>query len=254
MTAVILAAGKGSRLGALGEATPKPLIPVSGKCPLERHLESCARAGVERVFINTHHLADAIRTFAGDGSRFGLTIRYSFEPELLGTAGALNNFRDDIGGGAIFVLYGDNVLECDLQALGAEHDRSRAVATIALHPREDVSTSGMVVLDDGGRITRFVEKPPKELQVSNLVNAGVYCLDPSVLMRIPAGVSDFGHDIFPGLLADGAHLQGFVLEGDVLPIDTPELLARARGMGSTENQVPSRADRTEPVPPEVFEP
>lgn len=228
MKAVILAAGKGSRLGALGESLPKPLLEVGGRPILSRHLECCLRHGVTEVFINTHHLPERIRAFCGDGSRFGLRIRYSFEPELLGTAGALRNFQESLAGDSFFVLYGDNLVEPDLGAMRRLHLARGAEATVALHIREDVSTSGMVVLEQQDRIVRFVEKPPKEQQVSHLVNAGVYCLAPSVFGWIGPGASDFGHDVFPAMLAGGRPLHGYVLEGDVLPADTPELLHLAR--------------------------
>lgn len=229
MKAVILAAGKGSRLGAIGEETPKPLLDVGGKPILARHLENCATHGVTDVFINTHHLAEKIRDFCGTGAKWGLRITYSFEPTLLGTAGALNNFRDQLAGQPFFVVYGDNVLSYDLGAMRSRLGSTGSDATIALHHRADVSTSGMVVCDEAGMITRFVEKPAPHEQVSNLVNAGVYCLSPTVLDLIPAtGESDFGREIFPGMLRDEWRLSGYILDADVLPVDTPELLAKAR--------------------------
>ena len=229
MNALILAAGKGSRLGVIGEETPKPLLEVGGKPILARHLENCARHGVRNVFINTHHLAEKIKSFGGDGSQWGLQITYSFEPLLLGTSGAVNSFRGMLGSEDFFVIYGDNLLEVDLSAMKAAHVGSGADATIALHHREDVSTSGMVVCDESGRINRFVEKPAPHERVSDLVNAGVYCLAPAVLDLIPTtGESDFGRDIFPRMLSEDRFLCGFVLESSVLPVDTPELLAQAR--------------------------
>ena len=226
--AVILAAGVGSRLGKLTEELPKPLIPVGERSPLQTHLENCAAAGVTDVFINTHHLAEKIRDFVGDGSRFGLNARFSYEPELLGTSGALHAFRDGLQDGGFYVLYGDNLIGCDLRELGNGHEQSGAMVTIALHHREDVSTSGMVVTDPSGRILRFVEKPNKEDQVSHLVNAGIYAVSPELLDLLPPGESDFGKNIFPGLIERQAFLQGHTLASEVLPIDTPELLELAR--------------------------
>ena len=229
MKSVILAAGKGSRLGAIGEETPKPLLDVGGKPILARHLENCAASGVTDVFINTHHLAEKIRDFCGTGVKWGIRITYSFEPTLLGTAGALNNFRSQLADSPFFVIYGDNLLSSKLGAMRSMLDSTGSAATIALHHREDVSTSGMVVCDETGTITRFVEKPAPHEQVSNLVNAGVYCLSPSVLDLIPGtGESDFGREIFPRMLREGRRLSGYILDADVLPVDTPELLAKAR--------------------------
>lgn len=229
MKALILAAGKGSRLGKIGEERPKPLLEVGGKPVLARHLENCARHGVREVCINTHHLAGQIRDFCGDGSAWNLKIHYSFEPVLLGTAGALDNFRPQFEGHPFFVIYGDNLVEADLGAIAERHRTRTADATIALHHRDDVSTSGMVVCDEDGMITRFVEKPPKHEQVSNLVNAGIYCLAASILDLVPKQAEyDFGRDVFPLLLAQHRKLAGFVLTEEVMPVDTPELLAKAR--------------------------
>ncbi|MDX2079450.1 MAG: nucleotidyltransferase family protein [Terrimicrobiaceae bacterium] len=229
MKALILAAGKGSRLGTIGEETPKPLLAVGGRPILEHHLNRCANAGVREVFINTHHLAGQIRDFCGDGSRWGLKITFSFEPVLLGTAGAVNAFRSRLDGEPFIVIYGDNVMELELPEFIRTHCSKRPVATVAVHYREDVSTSGMVVTDDSGRIRSFIEKPAPSQQVSHWVNAAVYLLEPDVLDFIPReGFSDFGRDVFPALLAEGRHLHSFQLAGDVHPVDTPELLAEAR--------------------------
>lgn len=227
--AVILAAGVGSRLGDITREVPKPLIEVGGRPILDAHLSACAAAGVNEVFVNTHHLAEKIRDFAGDGSRYGLAITYSYEEDLLGTAGALNNFRARLEDSSFAVIYGDNRVDYDLGAMFERHEKSGAAMTIAVHSREDVSMSGMVVLDEGGTIRRFVEKPPPEDRVSNLVNAGLYVCAPGVLKVVPAGFSDFGKDIIPALIAQGATLVACELEHELLPIDTPELLARARG-------------------------
>lgn len=228
MNALILAAGHGARLGDLGRTVPKPLLPVGGTTPLERHLANCVRAGVATVCINTHHCAAQIRAAAGDGGRFGLRIVYSFEPELLGTAGALANFREHLGAAPFFVLYGDNLVTADLAALGRFHRAAGALVTVGLHRRADVSMSGMVVLDAAGRITRFVEKPAPAERAGDLVNAGVYVVEPGLYDLLPPPPCDFGRDLFPRLMAAGRPLFGRLLDGPVVPLDTPELLARAR--------------------------
>jgi mannose-1-phosphate guanylyltransferase len=228
VNAVILAAGKGTRLKEITKNVPKPLLQVRGEAILGHQLKLCAAAKIEKVFINTHHLSDQIREFAGDGSAFGLNITYSYEPELLGTAGALNNFRDHLADDDILVLYGDNYVDLDLRALQTFHDSHHAFATIAVHRRDDVSGSGMVELDSDNRVTRFIEKPAKIDQKSNLVSAGVYVLDPKTLAYIPAGSSDFGYDIIPTLLAKKKPLFGYKIDNELIAIDTPELYAVAR--------------------------
>jgi mannose-1-phosphate guanylyltransferase len=223
--AVILAAGKGTRLKGITERIPKPLLKVRGESILEHQLRLCAAAKIENVFINTHHLSEKIREFAGDGSRFSLKVAYSYEPELLGTAGALNNFRENLAGDDILVLYGDNYFDLDLQSLQRFHQEKHALVTAAVHHRDDVSQSGMIELDSDKRVKRFVEKPPVNERTSNLVSAGVYLLDPRVLNYIPPGYSDFGYDIIPRLIAENKPVFGYQLTSQLIAIDTPELYA-----------------------------
>jgi NDP-sugar pyrophosphorylase family protein len=224
---VILAAGKGTRLKGITETIPKPLLKVRGEPILEHQLKLCAAAKIENVFINTHHLSEKIREFAGDGSRFGLKITYSFEPELLGTAGALNNFHEHLGKDEVLVLYGDNYFDLNLNELHKFHREKGAFVTAAVHRRDDVSQSGMIELEADQRVRRFVEKPAAKERTSNLVSAGIYLLDPQVLNYIPSGYSDFGYDIIPRLIAENKPLFGYLLESELVAIDTAELYAAA---------------------------
>ncbi len=225
--AVILAAGKGTRLGALGAATPKPLLPVRGRPILLHNIERCAAAGVRSIFINTHHHADQIRAACGDGERYGLRIEFSYEPELLGTAGALNAFRPSLEGEDFLLLYGDNLVPYDLSAIVDFHRARKGIAAIALFTLEDVSLSGIAVLGKDGRIERFIEKPKPQEVVSHWVNAGVYVLSPRILSWIPQGFSDFARDIFPLLIRRGEPLYGCTMPEKVVAVDTPELLAQS---------------------------
>jgi NDP-sugar pyrophosphorylase family protein len=227
VNAVILAAGEGTRLKELTKKTPKPLLQVRGKPILGHQLELCAAAKIKHVFINTHHLSDQIRDFAGDGNRFGLAITYSYEPELLGTAGALNNFREQLAREDVLILYGDNYVDLDLRALQKFHAEKRAFVTVAVHIRDDVSQSGMVEVDTDKRVKRFIEKPRAEDRTSNLVSAGIYVLGPEALGCIPSGKSDFGFDIIPKLISDGRALFAYKIENQLIAIDTPELYAAA---------------------------
>ena len=227
MNAVILAAGKGSRLGSLTEAIPKPLIEFNGKTLLQHNIELCQRHGILRLFINTHHLAEKITTSFGDGSAFGVHITYSYEPELLGTSGALWNFRQYLQDGPFYVLYGDNVSKYDLtllQDLFARHD---CMGVIAFHHREDVSSSGVAEFDEDQRIVRFIEKPKQGETLSHWVNAGIYLLHPRIFDYIPAGFSDFAQDVFPLLLARNIPLYGICQKAEVRAFDTPEMYNRS---------------------------
>ena len=224
--ALLLAAGAGSRLGPITAAAPKPMLRVRGKPVLDRHLEQLAAAGVTDVWINLHHQGDVIRHHCGDGRRWGLRIRYSGEPALLGSSGALKQLEREFAGSGFFVVYGDNVAACDYRALAAAH-RPDALLTIALCHSDDVSSSGIAELDPGGRVLRFVEKPAPGAEFSHWVNAGIYAASPDLLPLLPAGPSDFGRDVIPRLLELGCHVGGFLLPAPVAGIDTPEMLATA---------------------------
>lgn len=145
----------------------------------------------------------------------------------MGTAGALANFQHILGETDFWVVYGDNCVRPDYAEMARIHSQKGGLATIALHYREDVSMSGIVVMNAADRILRFIEKPAPADQISHWVNAGVYLLSPEIYRQLPAGESDFGRDIFPQLLAAGQSLFGYRLEAEVTPIDTPELYRKA---------------------------
>lgn len=227
---MVLCAGEGTRLRPLTDRLPKCMVPVGGKPMLEHTLGWLARYDIIDVMINVHHLPDRIMDYFGDGRRHGVRLTYSAEGELLGTAGGIKNvawFFD----GPFVVWYGDNLSTCRLDRLAARHREVGGAATIALHYREDPTSSGIADLDEVGRITRFLEKPRPDEVFSHWVNAGILMLEPTVLDAIPAGQAcDLSRDIFPALLATGKRLYGYFLsDGEGLWwIDTPEALERVR--------------------------
>jgi NDP-sugar pyrophosphorylase family protein len=227
MKAVLLAAGKGERLGAVTQAIPKPMVAINGKPVIEWNVELCRRHGVERLFVNLHHLPEAIPAHLGDGSRYGLAIDYAVEPELLGTAGGVKQFAPGLGDEPFFVVYADNYSDYDLGRLYRAHRAAGADMTIALFHLDDVRLSGVAMLEADGTIRGFVEKPQGE-PPSHWVNAGIYVVNASVLAEIPQGFSDFGRDVIPALLAAGRKLSGVTFGEKVTAIDTPELLRRAQ--------------------------
>lgn len=224
MKAVILSAGKGTRLYPLTETVPKPMLPVRGKPVLEHNLMLLAQHGVKDVCVNLHHQPEVIRKHFGSGEKWGVRIHYAFEPELLGTAGGVKNFEATLGHEAFFVIYGDNFTDYDLSAIARFHEEKGGLATIAVFEKEDVSQSGVVWLDKNGRVLDFIEKPKAGSVDSKLVNAGIYVLDPKVFSWIPAGqFSDFGKDVFPALLKAGQPLFGIPMKGILEAIDTVAL-------------------------------
>jgi len=231
MNAMILAAGKGTRLYPMTETLAKPMVPIAGKPVLEHTVRWLRHHGIRRVAVNLHHRPESVSGHFGDGSRFGVEIRYSEEPELLGTAGGvkrIESFFED----PFLVVYGDVLTDLDLGALVTFHRSKGTVAhaTLALDRRPDAAQGGVVELAADGRIRRFVEKPrPGEIE-SPWVNSGVMVLDRALLARIPAGrTSDFGREILPQWLSDGVPVYGWPLPAGTFLVDvgTPESYARA---------------------------
>ncbi|HEV3153081.1 MAG TPA: nucleotidyltransferase family protein [Candidatus Baltobacteraceae bacterium] len=217
---MILAAGEGSRLRPLTLTRPKPMIPVAGTPILEYNVRLLAEHGVRDLTINLHHQPEVITEYFGDGSRFGVKIRYSYEPELLGTAGAVAAVRD-LFEEDFLLVYGDNLSDCNLTALLELHFDRRAALTMALYRREDPQASGIVGVDDDGRVTQFLEKPRPDQVFSNWVNAGYLAISPSVAGAIPSGrPSDFGRDVFGALLDAGRPVYGYRMTEQLWWIDS----------------------------------
>lgn len=206
--AMILAAGYGTRLRPVTDTVPKCMVPIGGKPLLQHTVERLRAYGVTQLVINVSYLPDVVMNHFGDGQRFGVEITYSREAEPLGTSGGVHKAATFFDG-PFWVWYGDNLSTCRLDQLWRFHRSQGGIATIALHYREDPTQSGIVGLDDRGCIVRFLEKPRAEEVFSHWVSAGIYLLEPYVLQAIPDGASDFGRDIFPQLLAQGAGLNGY---------------------------------------------
>ncbi len=238
MKALILAAGKGTRLGQLTADFPKPMLPVAGRPLLTYHIEWLRNHGVTELAINLHHAADVIRNYFGNGHAFGVAITYSYEPELLGTAGAakqLEHFLDE----PFVVVYGDVFTNIDLTGLATRHVSQMAGAdngvTLSLYRVPNPTECGLVDIDAAGRVQRFVEKPPADQVFTDLANAGVLICEPRVLTRIPAAtVVDFGRDVLPALLADGWPVFGVPITPDeyVIDIGTPAGYTRAEALAT----------------------
>ena len=227
MKAMILSAGKATRLGAEGASIPKPMILYRGKPLLQHNLELCIRYGITDLFINVHHHPEQVTTFFGNGAKFGVSITYSFEAELLGTAGGVKNVEHSLNKEPFFVLYGDNYSEFDLSLLRRKNEQHQAIATIAFHYREDIATSGVAEFEHDQRIKKFVEKPKQGETQSRWVNAGIYYLAPSIFDHISQGKTDFGHDVFPSIIRKGLPIYGVCEKVQVKSFDTPEMYKRS---------------------------
>ena len=220
MRAMVLAAGKGTRLFPLTGEIPKPMAPVVDTPIISHIFGLLARHGVSEAYANVHYLADALLAAYGEESRTnGMEVRLVREEKLTGTAGGVKHLagavRASPGGldEPFVVVSGDALTDVDIQGLVAFHKKRGALATIALHRVYDTSEFGVVEVDAEGSILGFQEKPDPEEAISTLANAGVYVFEPGVLEYIPEGTFfDFAHDVFPRLLEEGEKFVGY--QGD----------------------------------------
>ena len=218
MRAVVLVGGFGTRLRPLTRQTPKQMLPVVNRPMIERVVEHLAQHGVEQAVLAMGYRPDAFQAAYPDGRCAGVELHYAIEPEPRDTAGAIRFAALDAGiHDRFLVLNGDVLTDLDLAALIAAHERSGAEGTISLHRVEDPSAFGVVPTDDAGRVTAFIEKPPREEAPTDLINAGTYVLEPSVLERIEPDVPvNVERVTFPAMVADGSL---YAFDGDTYWID-----------------------------------
>ncbi len=201
MRVMIMAAGKGTRLRPVTDLLPKPMAPIVNRPALHHILRLLGRHGFREVVINLHHMPEVITGHFGDGACWVSIFTYSFEPELLGTAGGVKNNEDFLGDGTFLVMSGDALTDIDLTGLVAAHRRYGSIATMAVKEVADPSLYGVVVTDDDDRVVGFQEKPTREEARSRLCNCGIYVFEPEIFSHIPAGeFDDFGSRVFPDLL------------------------------------------------------
>jgi NDP-sugar pyrophosphorylase family protein len=205
MKAVVLVGGEGTRLRPLTLTSPKQMLPIVGVPMIERVLGQLARHGVDEAVLSLGYLPDAFMQAYPDGRAAGVVLTYAVEPEPLDTAGAVRFAATFAGIDETFVVVnGDVLTDLDLTALVAFHRDCDAEGTIALHPVPDPSAFGVVPTDSEGRVTAFVEKPPRDEAPTNEINAGTYVLEPSVLERIPEGGRvSIERETFPAMVRDG---------------------------------------------------
>lgn len=218
MKAMILAAGKGTRVRPLTYDLPKPMIPILGKPVMAYLVEHLARYGITEIMVNVSYLHEKIEEYFGEGHQFGVQIGYSFEgytndegevvPQPLGSAGGMRKIQD-FGGffdETTIVLCGDAIIDLDIKSALFEHRRKGALATVITRevPWDKVSSYGVVVTEDDGRIKAFQEKPSREEALSNLASTGIYIFEPEVLDLIPNDRPfDIGSELFPLLVEKG---------------------------------------------------
>lgn len=230
--AVLLAAGRGARLGPLTEHFPKPMLEVGGQPILHRIIAGLAVAGIEDLSVVTGHMAGALESGTGDGSRWGLRIRYFRQPEPTGTAAAIELAREALAGAPFFAGWGDIVVDPANYRRVIEAARGFEAA-LAVNEVDDPSTGGAVYVDAGMNILRMVEKPAAGTSATNWNNAGLMVLPEAIWRYVDAlAPSVRGELELPQAIAaaigDGMAATAVPIEGLWFDVGTPESLSAAR--------------------------
>jgi mannose-1-phosphate guanylyltransferase / phosphomannomutase len=233
MKAVIMAGGQGTRLRPLTSDQPKPMIPIVNAPCMEHIVGLLKRHGFTDIAVTLQFLPDEIRDYFGDGSEWGVNVSYSVEDAPAGTAGSVKMAEQQLGleSERLLIISGDALTDADLSRLVEFHEEKGSEATMVLKSVENPLDFGIVITEEDGRISRFLEKPAWGQVFSDTVNTGIYLLEPSVMEEIPdpeEGEYDFSKDLFPRLLDEGRPLYGYVTEDYWEDIGTLEQFAGAQ--------------------------
>lgn len=227
MKAIILVGGEGTRLRPLTTGIPKPMLPVVNKPFIEHVINGLVAGGVSEVILSAGYKPQVFDSHLGDGSDFGVKITYVTEETPLGTGGAAKNAMSRIND-TFLVLNGDILTDIDYKALVAHHKEKGAAATLALTRVDDPTQYGLVPLDESGRVVGFTEKPSWNEVTTDLVNAGIYVMEPAVMAGCePNRPCSLEREIFPSILSEGMPVFGCVTGAYWLDIGTPAKYLRA---------------------------
>jgi mannose-1-phosphate guanylyltransferase len=230
MKAMILAAGLGTRMRPLTDHCPKPLLPLLLQPILDHILAQLPRHGIHDIIINLHHHAEQLTRWLGDGSRWGVHLSLSFEPEILGTAGALKRVEPLLRDAPFLVLNADVLINMDLQALWHWHCQHQALVTMVLRPDPAARSYGAVIVDADERVRLIRGRPSIHVQVTGqeMMFACVQVVDPQVLERIPPdGFSMTTTDVYPALIERHEAVYGYRYTGYWMDIGAPESYLQA---------------------------
>lgn len=241
---MVLAAGVGTRLRPLTDATPKALLEIGGRPMIEYPLRMLARAGVSEVVVNVHYLAEQVRRALGDGTRYGLRIAYSAEDPILDTGGAIARARPLLGDGPFVVANCDTLLDPDLAAAWALHQRESALATLVVREDPDAERYGALDLDASGRVKRFLGQPEHlSGRLERRMFCGVHFVSPQIFAHMPSrAVFSITRDVYAGLVRQGAPIFGFDHRGYWRDLGTPQSLDDARSDLEHRRFVPGFVD------------
>jgi len=222
MKAVILVGGEGTRLHPLTLNTPKAMVPILNRPFLEYLILYLKKHGVRDIILTTSYLPDRIQGYFGDGTESGVHLTYLIEETPLGTAGAVKN-ASSLLDEPFFVMNGDIITGIDLSTMMSRHRETKPRVSIALTPVDNPTIYGVVETDGNGMVKRFVEKPSREEVTTNMINAGIYILEPEVLSYIPPTTnSTFERHLFPLLLEKGEPILSYPSTTYWIDIGTPE--------------------------------
>ena len=225
---ILLVGGMGTRLMPLTRDTPKPMLPIAGLPVTEHQLIAAKRAGITTIVLATSYLSEVFTPYFGDGSKWGLDVRYAVEQTPLGTGGAIKNAAAALhlkaGSDEPIVIFNGDVLSShDLNKQIQEHIAHKADVTLHLTHVDDARAYGCVPVDENGLVTAFLEK--MDNPITNTINAGSYVFHPSVIDTIAADtVVSVERDVFPALVAAGKKIYGYVEDAYWLDIGTPRAL------------------------------
>src|SRR4051794_20636024 len=208
-----MAGGEGSRLRPLTSNQPKPMMPLVNRPMMEHIVNLLKQHGFEEIVVTLAFMPNAIRTYFGDGSEFGVRMVYATEEQPLGTAGSVRNAMEELDE-RFLVIAGDVITDIDLSAVVQFHEEKGALATIALKEMENPLEFGIVITNEDGSIERFLEKPTWGQVFSDTINPGIYVLEPSIFDYTPADKPvDFSSEVFPALLDAGQPIFGYKCDG-----------------------------------------
>jgi mannose-1-phosphate guanylyltransferase len=225
--AILLVGGFGTRLMPLTKNTPKPMLTVAGVPVTEHQLAMAKAAGITEIVLATSYLSEVFIPYFGDGSKWGMKIKYAVEKEPLGTGGAIRNAAQLIDSDqSVVILNGDVLSSHNLSEQIRQHELHDADVTLHLTQVQDARAFGCVPTDSNGRVTAFLEK--MENPLTNQINAGCYVFNPRVISAIPLDtVVSVERETFPQLVASGAKVFGYIESAYWLDIGTPRALLKA---------------------------
>ncbi len=247
MKAVVMAGGEGTRLRPMTSSMPKPLLPVVNRPIMEHVLRLLKRHGLTETVVTVQFLASLVKNYFGDGEELGMELTYAHEEKPLGTAGSVKNAEEALKDDSFLVISGDALTDFDLTDLIAFHQEKGALVTVCLTRVPNPLEFGITIVDEEGKVERFLEKPTWGQVFSDTVNTGIYVMEPEVFDYVEADVSvDWSGDVFPQLMKEGKPVYGYHRRGLLGGRRHPRELRegpgrRARRARSTSRSTASRS-------------